>query len=54
MWEEERRVHGRSGREALPRVKKVLAGAASLETVERPRRVLLAVEGRRSAADIVE
>ena len=52
-------THGRSGKVALPRVKGVLAGLASLEVVVvvtvavRPRRVLRAAVGRRRADDIV-
>lgn len=49
---EERNLHGRSGRVALPRVNGMLAGLAIFEMVERFRRVERAVDERRSVLDI--
>ena len=44
--------HGRSGSVALPRVKEVVAGWASLDVVETPRSVLRAAVGRKRADDM--
>lgn len=49
----EGRLHGRSGRVTLLRVKVVLAGLACLGMEERRRRVERVEVGRRSVADMM-
>ena len=46
-------VHGKSGRVALPRVKEVFAPTATLGAVERVRKAIRPIDGRKSAVDIV-